>query len=293
MSVSQPKRQERCDPSILSCRFYTIQHSYRIIYKNSAAHDVNDPLFPPPAPGPPAIEARARLVALSEVLLCSSVPTQLAISAVLALAGWQPITAAPDGSTQYSFGYVLALTLGDTVILVALMIWFMRARGESARALWLGTRRRGREVLLGLALVPILFVGVVVLLNGLRLLFPGLHNVATNPLERFASGGGVHVALFALVAIVAGGIREELQRAFLLHRFEHYLGGATVGVIVVSVGFGLGHLVQGWDAAIATGVMGAFWAVLYLDRRSSVAPVVSHAGFNTFEILRIALLGGG
>jgi membrane protease YdiL (CAAX protease family) len=42
---------------------------------------------------------------------------------------------------------------------------------------------------------------------------------------------------------------------------------------------------------ITTGVLGAFWAVLYLRRRSTVAPLVSHAGFNTLEVLRVALTG--
>jgi membrane protease YdiL (CAAX protease family) len=91
---------------------------------------------------------------------------------------------------------------------------------------------------------------------------------------------------------VAGGVREELQRAFLLQRFERHLGGATVGVVVLSVAFGLGHLLQGYDAALATGVLGAFWAIVYLRRRSSVAPIISHAGFNSIEVFRVALGGG-
>jgi membrane protease YdiL (CAAX protease family) len=55
--------------------------------------------------------------------------------------------------------------------------------------------------------------------------------------------------------------------------------------VVLSTAFGLGHLLQGRDAAIATGAMGAFWAVVYLRRRSSVAPMVSHALFNSLEVL--------
>jgi membrane protease YdiL (CAAX protease family) len=62
-------------------------------------------------------------------------------------------------------------------------------------------------------------------------------------------------------------------------------------VIVLSVGFGLGHIVQGWDAVVTTGALGAFWAVLYLRRRSVVAPLVSHAGFNSLEVLRVAAFG--
>jgi membrane protease YdiL (CAAX protease family) len=119
---------------------------------------------------------------------------------------------------------------------------------------------------------------------------PWLHNVPVNPLEQLAATPG-GAAVFALVAIVAGGVREELQRAFLFRRFERHLGGAAVGIVALSVGFGLGHVVQGWDAVIGTAVLGCLWLVLYARRRSVIAPMVSHAGFNALEVLRIAVSG--
>jgi membrane protease YdiL (CAAX protease family) len=147
-----------------------------------------------------------------------------------------------------------------------------------------------REVFVGLLTVPVVFVLVGIMLNALRLVMPSLHNVGTNPLEQMATTPG-QAAMFSLVAIIAGGVREELQRAFMLHRFDRYLGGAAVGVVVLSIAFGLGHVVQGWDAVITTGALGAFWAAMYLRRRSSISPVVSHAGFNSLEILRVAIVG--
>jgi membrane protease YdiL (CAAX protease family) len=88
-----------------------------------------------------------------------------------------------------------------------------------------------------------------------------------------------------LVAVVAGGLREELQRAFLLHRFRSDLGGAVNGLILTSVAFGLGHLLQGWDAVIVTGLLGAFWGGLYLARRSITAGVVSHGLTNAAQVM--------
>ena len=87
--------------------------------------------------------------------------------------------------------------------------------------------------------------------------------------------------------MIAGAVREELQRAFLVDRFERHVGPAWAGVVVLSALFGLGHVLQGWDAAIATGVLGACWAVIYLRRRSIVMPLVSHALFNSLEIVRM------
>jgi membrane protease YdiL (CAAX protease family) len=225
-----------------------------------------------------------RLQAIAEVLICSSIPTQLAIGMVLRLAGWE----SADAEGNLLFPFVLTLALADTLLLVILMVAITRAHGESASDLWIGHKPLTREVLYGLITVPAVLIGVGLLLNTLRLFAPWLHNVPANPLEQMASTPG-QAALFALVAIVAGGVREELQRAFLLRRFERHLGGAMVGVVVLSVAFGLGHYVQGWDAMIVTGAIGAFWALMYLKRRSSVAPVVSHAGFNALELLRVAL----
>ena len=230
--------------------------------------------------------AMNRLVAGLEILLCSSIPTQLALAAALRFAGF-PVFDSPG---QLSLVFVLILSVGDTLVLAALMVFITRAHGESVRELWLGRGTLKPEVVRGVLLIPVVFLMVVVLLNVLRLVAPWLHNVETNPLEQLATTPG-EAAVFAIVAIVAGGLREEMQRAFLLRRFEMHLGGAMVGVVVLSIAFGLGHIVQGRDAAIVTGVLGAFWALVYLQRRSAVAPIISHSGFNSLEILRVAVWG--
>jgi membrane protease YdiL (CAAX protease family) len=124
----------------------------------------------------------------------------------------------------------------------------------------------------------------------LQYVAPSLHTVERNPLQGLLQSQR-DVGLLALVVVIAGGVREELQRAFQLHRFELWLGGGGVGVAVTSVAFGGGHLVQGHDAAIATGVLGAFWGVVYLRRRSAVAAIVSHAGFNLLQIVQFLTSG--
>jgi membrane protease YdiL (CAAX protease family) len=229
---------------------------------------------------------RDRATAILEILLCSSIPTQLTIGAILRLFGIQ----STDAAGHLSLTFVLTLSLTDTAVLIVLMTVLQHAHGETARATWFGDRPSFREAMIGLATVPLVFVAVGILLNTIRLFAPALHNVASNPLEELAATPS-QAALFSLVAILAGGVREELQRAFMLRRFEQYLGGATVGIWVLSIAFGLGHLMQGWDAVITTGALGAFWAWMYLRRRSSVGPIVSHAGFNSLEILRVAVLG--
>jgi membrane protease YdiL (CAAX protease family) len=50
--------------------------------------------------------------------------------------------------------------------------------------------------------------------------------------------------------------------------------------------------VQGRDAALATGLLGVFWGIVYLRRGSVVAPMISHSGFNLLELLQYLVLAG-
>lgn len=228
----------------------------------------------------------SRLEAVGEIALCSSLPTQLVVAWALRLAGWPAL--APDGSL--SLGFVVALSLLDSTLLIGLMIWLLRSRGERPSALWLGPRPAGYEALLGIVFVPVVFGIVAAVILAIRHVRPEMHNVDINPFQTLASHGWKDAVLLILVAIVAGGFREELQRAFLIDRFERALGPAWLGVVLLSVAFGLGHLVQGRDAAVATGAIGAFWAIVYLRRRSTVAPLVSHALFDSLQVLQIIAL---
>ena len=225
-------------------------------------------------------------MALLEVILCSDYPTQLALGATLNAAGFPPVTA----NGQLSLAFVVMLSLADTALLVGLIVLFLRSHGERLRDVFLGSRRVTRELRLG---VPMTFAALAIAaatLGGIQAFAPSLHNVPHNPLQDLIRGPGT-AWLFALVVIVAGGVREEIQRAFLLHRFEVWLGGGAVGIVVGGISFGAGHLVQGTDAAIATGLLGVFWGILYLRRRSVVAPMVSHSGFNLLELLQYVAVG--
>lgn len=251
-----------------------------------------DPLAAP-APQPSGVDTpasvgspwRARLIALAEVILCSSLPTQLLIQNAVALAGVRPWQSA--GVPTLAF---LAMTqLADSVLLIWLMVVLTRAHGERPAALWRGQARLWPEVWRGIALIPAILLGMAALMGLLARAAPWLHNVAENPFESLVDSPA-RAALMTLVVIVAGGIREELQRAFLLRRFERHLGGPRAGVLLLSLAFGAGHYVQGWDAVVTTTLVGAFWAVIYLRRRSVVAPVVSHAGFDAIQVVGAALV---
>jgi membrane protease YdiL (CAAX protease family) len=235
-----------------------------------------------PGPSP----RRLRLGALIEVVACSGFPTQIAIASLLALAGVHPF----DAKGRLSASYVFVLSVADAVALVGLVTWFLHLHGERVRDVLLGQRPVLREGLVGLLQLPVLLLLIVVVMTGVQRVAPWLHNVATNPMGGLIASR-LDAWLFAAVAVVGGGIREEVQRAFILHRFAQHLGGAWLGLVLFSLVFGAGHLIQGRDVATATAVLGVFWGAVYLRRRSIASTVVSHSCFNTMEILRFAIYG--
>lgn len=221
-----------------------------------------------------------RLSAIFEVIMCSGYPTQLIIGVILAGLGM----AATSNEGELSLLWIFTLSMTDTALLLGLIIYFLLSRKDSPREVFLGTRPILSEVRLGAYLVPVTFFVVIALVALLNWILPGLRNVPENPFEVFLRSPG-SASLFAVVAVVAGGLREELQRAFILVRFEQHLGGAWIGLAIFSIAFGLGHYPQGWDAVIITGLLGAFWGLIYLIRRSVVSTILCHAGFNLTEIL--------
>jgi len=237
-------------------------------------------------PSVPIIAPLDRVAAAFEVLLCSGFPSQIIVIALLASLGMHPRT--DEGQLSPQFVYML--TLLDTVLVIALITFFFRAHGESLRDQLFGWRPHARDVILGLALVPVSFFVVVFVLVVVQMVAPSLRNVPHNPFAGLVKTR-LDAAFFAFVVMVGGGVREEIQRGFVLRRFEQYLGGGLVGLAVFSVVFGLGHLEQGKDVALATSVLGAFWGAIFLARRTIVAPMIGHAGFNLAQVAKFVILG--
>lgn len=251
-----------------------------------AGQDQAPPTVAAVMPAPASPRPRQRLSALVEVILVSGMPTQLAVVVWLWALG-VPQTA-QDGSLSRTF--VFSLLLADSALVLGLIALFMRSGGDGWRQVFLGSRTSGRELVIGLASVPVVLVGVAGVIAGLRTFLPGLHNVPTNPFESLVRTVP-DALLMGMVAVVSGGFKEEIQRAFVIRRFGQFLGGERIGLVVFSLAFGAGHVMQGWDVGIVTALLGAFWGILYLWRRSIGASVASHSGFNVAQIVQFLVAG--
>ncbi len=202
---------------------------------------------------------------------------------------------------------VLFMATEATFSLILIMLC-LSYRGESLSKVGWVWEDISLEVGLGVVCVPVLFL--FTFLVGLFFhIFAPQHVSLTNPLLDLVDEPG-DLVLFLMSSVYVGGIKEEIQRAFILDRFERYLGpillwpflpfmnrsisgkeelghrlGAGIGLIVWSILFAVGHAVQGVDSAAGAGVLGLLFGLLYLWRRNLIAPMVAHALFDITTLL--------
>jgi membrane protease YdiL (CAAX protease family) len=232
----------------------------------------------PPASRP--VVPLDRLAALVEVVICSGFPSQIVL--IVILHGFGLRMTAPDG--RMSPPFIFTVSLLDAVLVVSLCVFFMLVHRESPREVLFGNRTTRLEAFLGFAIFPALFVLIGIVRILLIKYVPQLHNVPVNPLESMLRNWH-DAAIFCVVVVVSGGVREEVQRGFIVHRFGQYLGGAAAGVLIYSVFFGLGHVEQGYDVMVLTALLGIIWGFLYVLRRSVIASMVSHSAFDLAQLL--------
>jgi membrane protease YdiL (CAAX protease family) len=229
---------------------------------------------PPAAPQKTWVD---RLQALFEVILLAG----LASSILAAL----PFTWGESGREALLANVrVISLYLLLETAITFLLLWLvMRAHRETLVGLGLRWQRWRSDLLLGLALVPVLF-GVNILVSVVfQVFFPKLfldHNPLTELIRTPQDLG-----LFIAAAWLAGGIKEEVQRAFILRRFQTYLGGAGLGLVIWSINFGLGHYVQGVQGMVTAGALGLIFGIAYLVRGNLIVPIIAHGAYDTVALL--------
>jgi membrane protease YdiL (CAAX protease family) len=234
-----------------------------------------------PAAAPAAL---SRWFAAVQVILVCGIPTQLVLTVIIVLATGMPLLTGDHLSLQL----FSTVTLLDTAVIALLIRLFLALSGESAAQVFVGRRPIRGEVLRGLALLPVVFIAVTVIVLVLRTIAPWTHTVDKSPLEGLMNTP-LDAAIFLVVVVLAGGVREELQRAFILHRFDQRLGGVRLGLTLFTLLFGALHVDQGVDVAVAVGLLGLLWGILYIRRRSAVAPMVNHASFNAAQVLQAVI----
>ena len=216
-----------------------------------------------------------RFLALIEVIVVALAGTLIGL-AIMALFGYSGLELMESG-TRLSAFMILEATL--TLLLVGALL---ALRGQTSRLIGAATPKLS-NLLFGFACVPLLFVVTLVVGTFFRAFAPDWVT-DQNPLLALIQSP-LDVALFVLASCFTGGLKEEVQRAFVLERFRSHLGGVWFGLALWTAFFAYGHLAQGADNAIGAGALGLAFGLLYILRGSLWGPVGAHALFNTTTVL--------
>jgi len=178
----------------------------------------------------------------------------------------------------------------ESAISFLILAFILKAHGEPVGSLGLRWKNWKRNVTAGLVLVPLFFIinGVVAIL--FKTYLPKYY-MELNPLTNMIQTPQ-QLALFIFSALVAGGIKEELQRAFIINRFRACLGGAGIGLILWSLAFGAGHYLQGVQGIAIASLYGFFFGLVYILSGSLIAPIVAHSAYDTLVLLIYWFLSG-
>ena len=194
--------------------------------------DATDAAAAPPPSVVPARQRRhpilpiERVGAFIEVLLCSGFPTQLLI-----FGGLRRLRdAAPDRRTAAGRRRSCSRCRSSTWCSWSAWSCCSSARiTNRLRTFVRGPRRPLREIALGLVLIP--GAVVVVVARADRRSWPSSRSCTTCRSIRSSDMLQTprDAVIFAFVVMIAGGVREEIQRGFIIRRFDQYLGGGLAG----------------------------------------------------------------
>jgi len=232
--------------------------------------------MPAPVP-PPQLTGAGRILerfsSVFEIILVAFLGS-LIVQGILGGAGLSPM-----GSARQ----LAVFMWSEAVVTLVILTVLLRIRGEGWQHLGWTSVRLAVDARIGVLVLPGLFVVTFVIGGLFHTFWPEYVSEKNDLLEMIKTRQDL--ALFLISSVFVGGFKEEIQRAFILKRFERDLGGIWVGLLVWTPAFGALHYVQGVDKAFGAGALGLVFGLLYVWRRRLTSPIVAHAFYDIATLL--------
>jgi uncharacterized protein len=167
----------------------------------------------------------------------------------------------------------IATMLRD-LALVCLIFYFVRRNGEPLARIGWTFRNWSQEVTLGLFLFIPMFYGAALIETALS------HVGFTTPQKPLPSlvprRSAGELALALILVIVVAFAEETMFRGYLILRLNATTRSLLAAVILSTAIFSFGHGYEGSAGVATVGFMGLAFALVYVWRRSLIAPIVMH-----------------
>jgi membrane protease YdiL (CAAX protease family) len=181
------------------------------------------------------------------------------------------------------------LAIFNDLALLSLVFYFVWRNGEPIQNLGWTFNSLRKEIAWGLILfLPVYF--------GANLLESALHTAglsAPTKLPSFLVVSGFTKVLLAFILVTVVAVAEEtIFRGYLILRFKAVTDRGVAAALLSSIVFSLGHGYEGMAGVISVFSIGVVLALVYLWRKSLVAPIVIHFLTDFATIILPTLLRG-
>jgi uncharacterized protein len=178
-------------------------------------------------------------------------------------------------------------TIFRDLALTSLVVFCLWRNGEPlARIGWKSSGLK-REAALGVCL----FFPVLVII---WLVFKAFQSIGLTPMRQlphfFAAKSPWEIIVLCLLVTVSAVAEETLFRGYLILRFYEITAHLGPSVIISTAVFALCHAYEGLVSAATVGILGLIFAIIYVWRKSLIAPTVIHFLVNFILVVLMPLI---
>lgn len=192
-------------------------------------------------------------------------------------------------SHQADIGFTTSAVLSilNDLGLVSLVLYFIWRNHEPLQRIGWTLQKLPWEVAWGL----LLFLPVMIGANSMESALHSLGLAEPSKLPAFlVATGSARIVLAVFLVIVVAVVEETVFRGYLLLRLETVTHRPWAAVLLSAFVFSIGHGYEGPAGAISIFFLGIVLAVIYLWRKSLVAPMVIHFCIDFSSIVLAALI---
>lgn len=191
------------------------------------------------------------------------------------------------GGEGISFPVAAFSIIFRDIALTSLVVFFLWHNGEPLALIGWKFCGVKKEAALGAGL----FIPVMIGVSLIEKAFQHFGLSYMRQLPQYLSAKGPFEILLACVLVTIVAVTEEtIFRGYLILRFNALTTSITASVIITSGVFALGHGYEGPASVGTIGVLGVVLALIYVWRKSLIAPMVIHFLVDFLPLVLMPLL---
>lgn len=196
-----------------------------------------------------------------------------------------------QNDTAIKFDVLAIFTILRDLGLLFLILFFLWRNGESVQLLGWTSKNIWKNIGIGALLFIPLFIGTGFLDKELQAIGFSPPKIPLKKYFGINTGGDVFLG-FILVSVVAL-VEETIFRGYLILRLNAICRNMPAALFLSAVIFSLGHGYEGHSGVMTVGITGLLLGIVYVWRKSLVAPITMHFLFDFAGILIMAYTQSG